>query len=338
MHWRRFSPPLPKRTIVRAPDFWHGPSDSPAARLLAPLGAIYGALGRLRSIGVTPWRAPVPVICVGNLTVGGAGKTPTVLALAARLQARGLSVATLSRGYGGSERGPLQVDPARHTAAQVGDEPLLLAHQASAWISRHRRDGARAAVAEGADVVLLDDGFQNPSLHKHLSFIVVDAGYGFGNGRVMPAGPLREPIERGLARAQAIVLIGDGRLPLATSLPVLRARLVPDEAARALNGRRVAAFAGIGRPEKFAETLREAGATVVSLAAFADHHLYREDEIARLIETARRAEATLVTTAKDIVRLPERLRSAVTVAGVSLRLDEPAALDALLEPVLATAR
>ena len=323
---------------MRAPDFWHGAPETLAARLLAPLGAAYGVLSRLRTFGVTPWRAPVPVICVGNLTVGGAGKTPTVLALAERLRGHGLSVATVSRGYSGSEKGPLQVDPARHSAGEVGDEPLLLAGKATAWIARDRKDGARAAIAEGADVVLLDDGFQNPTLHKNLSFVVIDAGYGFGNGRVMPAGPLREPISRGLARAQAIVLIGDGKLPLATTLPVLRARLVPDEAARDLKGRRVAAFAGIGRPEKFAATLRETGAEVVSLAAFADHHPYREDEVARLIEAAQRAGAVLVTTAKDFVRLPENLRRAVTVAGIELRFDEPGALDALLKPILATAR
>lgn len=323
---------------MHAPDFWHGPPDNLAARLLAPLGAAYGALGRLRSIGVTPWRAPVPVICVGNLTVGGAGKTPTVLALAERLQSRGLSVACLSRGYGGSERGPLQVDPARHSAAEVGDEPLLLARVASAWIARDRKDGAQAAIAEGADVVVLDDGLQNPSLHKHLSLIVIDAGYGIGNGRVLPAGPLREPVARGLARGQAIVLIGDGDMPVATALPVLRARLAPNEAASALKGRRVAAFAGIGRPEKFAATLRQLGAELVSMTAFADHHPYREDKVARLIEAAQRAGAILVTTEKDFVRLPESQRAHVTAAGVDLRFDEPEKLDALLEPLLTTPR
>lgn len=321
---------------MRAPDFWRGTETGLAATLLAPLGAAYGVLGRLRAVGVTPWRAPVPVICVGNLTVGGTGKTPTVLALAARLQARGLSVATLSRGYGGRERGPLQVDPERHGAAAVGDEPLLLARVATAWIARDRKDGARAAIAEGADVVLLDDGLQNPSLHKHFSFVVIDAAYGFGNGRVLPAGPLREPLSRGLARADAAVLIGEGAAPpaLPPSLPVLRARLVPDAAAQALTGRRVAAFAGIGRPEKFAETLRGIGAEVVRFTAFADHHPYREDEVARLIDEAHRQQATPVTTEKDFVRLPESARAAVTVVGVRLRFETPAALDALLEPVL----
>ena len=318
---------------MRAPEFWHRPAGL-AATLLAPFGLAYGALGALRALRATPWRAPVPVICVGNLTVGGAGKTPVVLALATRLRARGLSVACLSRGYGGSERGPLQVDPARHTAAQVGDEPLLLARVATTWIARDRKDGARAAIAEGADVVLLDDGLQNPSLRKHFSLVVIDAGYGFGNGRIIPAGPLREPVERGLARAQAIVLIGDGPCPVATSLPVLRARLVPDEAARALKGRRVTAFAGIGRPEKFADTLRDLGVELVSLTGFADHHPYREEEVSALIAAARRAGASLVTTEKDLVRLPEKLQTQVTAIGVRLRFDQPELLDALLEPVL----
>jgi tetraacyldisaccharide 4'-kinase len=319
---------------MRAPEFWHGSPAGLAATLLAPLGAAYGALGRWRGVGVTPWRAPVPVICVGNLTVGGAGKTPTVLALAERLQARGLAVASLSRGYGGRERGPLQVDPARHTAAEVGDEPLLLARVAAAWIARDRKDGARAAIAEGADVVLLDDGLQNLSLHKHLSLVVIDAGYGFGNGRLLPAGPLREPVARGLSRASAVVLIGNGEMPVAPSLPVLRARLVPDDAAHSLKGRRVVAFAGIGRPEKFAETLRGLSAELVSLTPFPDHHPYSDVEVSRLADDAQRADATLVTTEKDFVRVPEKLRPALTTVGVRLRFDEPEKLDALLEPVL----
>ncbi len=323
---------------MRAPEFWHHPSGGWAGAMLAPFGAAYGALTRLRSIGVTPWHAPVPVICVGNLTVGGAGKTPTVLALAERLRANGLSVACLSRGYGGRLRGPVPVDTARHMAADVGDEPLLHARAAPTWVARDRRDGARAAIAEGADIVLLDDGLQNPALHKHLSLVVIDSGYGFGNGRMLPAGPLREPIARGLARAQAVVLIGGANAAvtamLPPELPVLGARLVPDDAAQALKGRRVAAFAGIGRPEKFAETLRDLGAEITSLTPFADHHPYSEDEARRLIEAARSAGAIPVTTAKDFVRLPESARPLVTVVDIRLRFDDPAALDRVLAPVL----
>lgn len=327
---------------MRAPEFWHTPSRSLPAALLAPLGAAYGTLARLRDWGTTPWRAPVPIVCVGNLTVGGAGKTPTVLAVAERLMSQGLEVACLSRGYGGRERGPLLVDPARHTAADVGDEPLLLAGVAPTWIARDRRDGAQAAIAEGADIVLLDDGLQNPSLRKDLSLVVVDGGYGFGNGRVLPAGPLREPAERGLARAAAVVLIGDDARDVAkvlpAGLPILRARLEPDAAALHLRGRSVIAFAGIGRPAKFLQTLREIGAEVIDVTEFADHHPYTAAEVMRLAETARCRQATLVTTAKDLVRLPEPARSLATAVGVRLRFADPAALDRLLMPLLGASR
>ncbi|MBM3536819.1 MAG: tetraacyldisaccharide 4'-kinase [Alphaproteobacteria bacterium] len=327
---------------MRAPEFWHTPSSSLPAALLAPLGAAYGTLARLRDWGTTPWCAPVPVICVGNLTVGGAGKTPTVLALAARLQDQGIEVACLSRGYGGREHGPLRVDPARHTAAYVGDEPLLLAGVAPTWIARDRRGGAQTAIAEGADIVLLDDGLQNPSLRKDLSLVVIDGGYGFGNGRVLPAGPLREPVERGLARAHAVVLIGDDSrgvaMALPAGLPILRARLEPDEAALRLRGCPVVAFAGIGRPAKFFHTLREIGAEVIDVTEFADHHPYTADEIMRLAETAQHRQATLVTTAKDLVRLPEPARALATAVGVRLRFADPAVVDRLLMPLLGAVR
>ncbi len=327
---------------MRAPEFWHAPGAGGAAALLSPLAAAYGALARLRDWGTTAWRAPVPVLCVGNLTVGGAGKTPTVLALAGYLKAQGLEVACLSRGYGGRERGPLLVDPDRHKAGDVGDEPLLLARVAPTWIARDRRDGARAAIAEGADIVVLDDGLQNPGLRKDLSLVVIDGGYGFGNGRMLPAGPLREPIGRGLARAGAVVLIGEDTRGVADTLPpglpVLRARLEPDETALRLRDRSVAAFAGIGRPAKFFQTLRDIGAEVTEVTEFADHHPYTEGEIMRLAESAQRRAATLVTTAKDFVRLPESTRALAVAVGVRLRFAEPEALDRLLAPVLGAAR
>jgi tetraacyldisaccharide 4'-kinase len=327
---------------VRAPEFWHRRDDSVPATLLAPLGTLYGALAGLRGWRVTPWRAPVPVLCVGNLTVGGAGKTPTVLALAEHLKASGLEIACLSRGYGGRERGPLRVDPERHSAVDVGDEPLLLARAAPTWIARDRQDGARVAIAEGADVVLLDDGLQNPSLRKSLSLVVIDGGYGFGNGHVLPAGPLREPVERGLARAGAVVLIGEDtcgvRRQIPAGLPILEARLEPDETTLRLRGCSVIAFAGIGRPAKFFQTLRDVGADLVDAAEFADHHPYTDAESMRLVEIAQRRNATLVTTAKDFVRLPEAARPQVTVAGVRLRFADVAALDRLLAPVLGAAR
>ncbi|MGE5766800.1 MAG: tetraacyldisaccharide 4'-kinase, partial [Bacteroidota bacterium] len=225
---------------MRTPEFWH--SENTAARLLAPLGLAWQAAGAARRAFVRPWRAPVPVICVGNLVAGGAGKTPVVLSLLTLLRARGLRPAALTRGYGGSAAGPLLVDPARHDAATVGDEALLLAATGPTWLARDRVDGAREAVEEGAEVLVMDDGFQNPGLKKDLSLLVVDAGYGFGNGRVMPAGPLRETPAAGFARADAVVIVGGGdvagivaRLP--HGLPVLRARLEPRD--RTLANRRV---------------------------------------------------------------------------------------------------
>ncbi len=323
---------------MRAPEFWHDDRGRLAPYLLAPLAAVFAAAARLRARGASPWRAPVPVICVGNLTVGGAGKTPTVLTLARRLQSKGLRVGCLSRGYGGTERGPLEVDPRRQDASEVGDEPLLLAQAAPTWIARDRKDGARVAIAEGVDVLILDDGLQNRSLAHDLAFVVVDAGYGFGNSRLLPAGPLREPIDQGLARAAAVVLIGDDRTGLARRLgaraPVLTARLVPDEEAQHLAGRKVLAFAGIGRPAKFFETLAQLGAQLVGRVEFADHHRYTADEAMQLVEEAQRQDAVPVTTAKDFVRLPEGARRMVTAVKVGLQFDDLPRLDDILAPVL----
>jgi tetraacyldisaccharide 4'-kinase len=310
---------------MQPPDFWRQDGLLPA--LLAPLGALYALGGRLRRRAATPWRAPVRVICIGNLTVGGAGKTPTAIAVARRLAALGARPALVSRGYRGKLAGPVRVDPARHAAADVGDEPLLLAEAAPTFVARNRRAGIEAAVAAGCDVCVLDDGFQNPHVVHDLSLVVVDAGAGFGNGRVLPAGPLREPVADGLARADAVVLIGDGEVVLPPGLPVLPARLVPDEAGLRLRGRRVFAFAGIGRPEKAFATLAETGAVLAGTRAFADHHAYDEDDIARIVEDAAALAAEPVTTRKDWVRLPDSARALVGVLDVTLAFaDEGAAL------------
>ncbi|HKO07328.1 MAG TPA: tetraacyldisaccharide 4'-kinase, partial [Alphaproteobacteria bacterium] len=251
---------------MRAPEFWHHRESSVAA-WLSPLGELYDAAGRLRSLLAHPVRLERPVICVGNLTAGGAGKTPVALALAAWLQARGLKPHFLTRGYGGSSPGPLSVDPAKHGFRQVGDEALLLAAQAPTWVARDRPAAARCALANGAELIIMDDGLQNPSLAKDLSLLVVDGGYGFGNGRVMPAGPLRETLERALARVQAVVLIGSDEYRLSGLLearvPLLKAQLVAWESERVLAGKRILAFAGIGRPAKFFATLEALGAVLV---------------------------------------------------------------------------
>ncbi|MGO4127763.1 tetraacyldisaccharide 4'-kinase [Inquilinus sp. YAF38] len=329
---------------MKTPGFWYRPEATPAARLLAPAGALYDLASRLRRALVKPQRAPVPVICVGNLVAGGAGKTPVALALARRLAEIGIAVHVLSRGHGGSLAGPVRVD--RHSAAEVGDEPLLLARAAPAWISRDRPAGARAAAAAGAQLILMDDGFQNPSLAKDLSFLVVDGTSGFGNGRILPAGPLREHPEHGLARADALVIMGPDRAgirvlaarhgpPGRLGLPALGARLVPspEDAAR-LRGRKVLAFAGIGRPEKFFATLAELGAEIAGAVPYPDHHAYTPDEVMRLVETAQERGAVPVTTEKDLVRLPPEARPMVEALRVELVWDDPAAVDAVLEPVV----
>jgi tetraacyldisaccharide 4'-kinase len=315
------------------PEFWARPGLVPD--LLQPLAWAYAAGGALRRAWTLPWRAPVPVVCVGNLVAGGAGKTPVAIALARRLRAQGHAVHLLSRGYGGSLAGPIAVDPAQHDAGQVGDEALLLAAAAPAWIARDRRAGARAAIAAGAKCLLLDDGLQNPTLAKDLSLLVIDGAYGLGNGRVLPAGPLREPLGTGLARCDAVVLMGEDRTgvaPLLAGKTVLRARLAPENA-DAVDGRAVAAFAGIGRPAKFFATLESAGAKLVARHAFPDHHPYRADELRRLLAEAGAAHALLVTTAKDAARLSAEWRAHVQVLEVAAVFDDEVALGRLLDRV-----
>jgi tetraacyldisaccharide 4'-kinase len=313
-----------------APEFWA--REGLAAHLLEPLAWANAAAGAARRALARPYRAGVPVLCIGNAVAGGAGKTPVALSLALRLEALGAHPHIVSRGYGGSAAGPLAVDPARHGAGTVGDEPLLLARAAPTWVARDRVLGARAAIAAGASVIVMDDGFQNPSLVKDLSLLVVDGGYGFGNGRVMPAGPLREPIASALARADAVVLMGEdkaGIVPRLKGQRVIAARLKP--CAR-IEGA-VVAFASIGRPQKFFDTVAEGGALIVARHAFADHHIYSEGELTRLAAEADAAGAQLVTTAKDAVRLPPRWRTRVSVLEVVVEWRDGAPLDALLARV-----
>jgi tetraacyldisaccharide 4'-kinase len=318
---------------MRAPEFWA--HDTLPARLLAPLGEAYGLAGRLRRRLWRPVRAAVPVICVGNLVAGGAGKTPVVLALAAHLIEQGRRPHLLTRGYGGCRPGPLWVDPARHDAATVGDEALLLAEIAPTWCARDRVAGARTAAAAGADLLVMDDGFQNPSLHQDLTLLVVDGAFGFGNCRLLPAGPLRERIGSGLARASAVVQLGEDEVGLDALLPQgvpwLRARLCAGLDAPDLRRRRVVAFAGIGRPEKFFRSLADAGALLVGRHGFADHHRYRRREILALLAEAAAKEALCVTTAKDRVRVPADLRTSITILPATVSWQDPAALAQVLD-------
>jgi tetraacyldisaccharide 4'-kinase len=315
---------------MRPPDFWS--SRRVLSTLLVPAGCVW-TLATRRRLGRPGWRAPVPVICVGNIGVGGAGKTPVAIELARLLADAGRAPHFLTRGYRGRERGPLRVDPALHDARAVGDEPLLLARAAPTWVARDRAAGARAAVEAGAGCIVMDDGFQNPALAKDLSLVVVDGGYGFGNGRVMPAGPLREPVEDGLARADAVVLVGRDQAGAAARLgatPVLRARIVPDPLAQRFAGKTVVAFCGIGRPEKFFATLKELGATVAEEMPYPDHHAFSDEEIVFVLEVAAKRGAVAVTTEKDHARLSPDAKLMVETVPIRIEFEAPGAIEALL--------
>jgi tetraacyldisaccharide 4'-kinase len=318
---------------LQPPDFWRREANPWPARLLSPLGTLYGAAATLRRWSNQPYHPGVPVIVAGGLTLGGSGKTPLALALAERLKSRRPHF--LSRGYGGRLAGPLAVDPALHSAADVGDEPLLLAAAAPTWVSRDRPAGARAAVAAGAGLLVLDDGFQNPFIAKDLAFLAIDGEVGLANGHVFPAGPLREPAGSAFARASAVILIGEDKTGvgrrIAGRCPVLPARLVPGPDALALRGQRVLAFAGIGRPEKFFCTLAAIGAEVAERRAFADHHRYSPREARDLLAAAKARDLTLVTTEKDqarMARAPElaALQAASLVLPIVLEFDDAPAL------------
>jgi tetraacyldisaccharide 4'-kinase len=251
--------------------------------------------------------------------------------IAARLGRMGQNPAILSRGYGGRMRGPVRVDPALHSARDVGDEPLLLARNAPCWVSADRAQGARAMIAAGADVILMDDGLQNPSLAQDLRLIVVDGAAGFGNGRPIPAGPLRETVAAGLARADAMIVMGEDTHGLASRysgiLPVLHASLKnPD-----LTGGRLLAFAGIGRPGKFQASLIKAGADIAEFHPFADHHFYSEAELNGLADRAAKLNAKLVTTEKDWVRLPAPWQARVTPVGLAIQWQDEDRLSDLLQ-------
>jgi tetraacyldisaccharide 4'-kinase len=316
---------------MKSPAFWQD-AGSPLGWLLAPLGWAYAETTAWRLAHGRPWRAPVPVICVGNLTAGGAGKTPIVRDLARRLEAEGRNVGILSRGYGGTEQGPLKVDPARHGADRVGDEPLLLSRGAPCWIARDRAAGAKAMTGDGIDIIVMDDGLQNPSLVKDLSIIVADGAAGFGNGRTIPAGPLRETVDAGIRRADTLIVTGDDRYGLVQRFAGRIKTLQADVAIRErLPAGPLLAFAGIGRPEKFRATLAEAGANIAAFQAFADHHAYSTADLTALAAGARELGAALVTTEKDWVRLDTEWRSRTKAIGIDVVWRDVPAIAGLLD-------
>jgi tetraacyldisaccharide 4'-kinase len=334
---------------MREPAFWYRPP-SWISRLLMPLGALYGLVAGQRLLR-QGFDAGIPVLCVGNYHVGGAGKTPTVLALARVLRDLGETPVVLSRGYGGRLHGPIQVDPARHVADDVGDEPLMMAGSVAVVVARDRIAGVALARSQRASVILMDDGFQNPAIIKDASLIVIDASRGLGNACVFPAGPLRAPLKPQLDRTNALIVIGDGTAARAVAAavaardrPVLSAHLQPDDGSVAsLAGKRVLAFAGIGDPARFFRTLSASGIEVVAKRVFADHHPYSKSEIEQLIAEARRDALTLVTTEKDLARLrggegvPSWARDIVPFA-VTLAFEDAAQLRKFVSGCLFKAR
>ena len=330
-------------TLITPREWYRRERRSPGAARLAlhALSAIWSWATARRIARGRPVDPGVPVICVGNLTVGGTGKTPVVRALAATLAARGRRPAILSRGHGGRAKGPMRVEPGIHDAAAVGDEALMMAGDAPVWIARDRAAGARAAVAGGADVIVMDDGHQNPSVSKTLSLIVVDGEtrddeWPFGDGAVFPAGPLREPFAVGLARADAVILLLPADLPEADpellalfgDLPVLTARL--RAVAPPPPGPQVG-FAGIGKPWKMERALKAAGCDLVDFAPMVDHKPIAEASLAFLADRAQSLGAGLVTSEKDWIRLPPAWRARVAAWPVRAMFEDEAALEALLD-------
>lgn len=310
---------------MRTPQFWQ--HNDWRSTLLLPASALYWVGARISRYLATPQRAPLPVISVGNVTVGGAGKTPTVLALIPLLREMQHVPHIISRGYGGMPHTAHRVT-ASDDWRMVGDEPLLLAAAAPTWVGAQRPASAYAAHAAGATVVVADDALQHHRLHKDISLLVIDGAYGIGNGRLLPAGPLREPLSAAVARCDAVVMIGDDTQQLGARItkPIFRARVETTGDTSWLYDAAVIAFAGLARPQKFFDGLRVLGASLLSWHSFADHHAYARDEVEALLAQAKQHQAVLVTTAKDAVKLAPDLRAQVRVLDIALRWQDEAAL------------
>ncbi len=330
---------------LNAPSWWYR-TRSIWPALLMPAALVWDAATRLRWAFTRPFKAGIPVICVGNFTAGGAGKTPAAIAIAGFLYDAGEQPVFLTRGYGGTTKGPHLVDPDKDNARTVGDEPLLLARAAPTIVAADRAEGARAALDRNASVIVMDDGFQNPSLAKSLSLAVIDAELGLGNEHVIPAGPLRASLGFQLRKASALVLVGSGpakdhiaTLAARASLPLLEAEILPENVSARLRARPVVAFAGIGNPDKFFRTLEGLGVRIIERIAYGDHHLFTPQNADMLLELAARHGAQLITTQKDMVRLEgedhlERLKAAAIMLPVKMKFRDERAIKGLVSRAL----
>ncbi len=328
---------------MRAPEFWSRERLGIPAALLFPVGLIYDLAVKLRFRTARPEKMPIPIVCVGNFVTGGAGKTPTALAIAKLLLEAGKTPFFLSRGYGGKETGPIRVDPETATARQFGDEPLLLAKVAPTIVSANRPDGALLGTDSGSGIIIMDDGLQNPSLKKSISFAVLDGYEGIGNGAVFPAGPLRAGLDFQLGLIDAVIVIGESIRSIETvkragerEIPVFCGSLEPASSTIKVKNRKVAAYAGIGHPEKFFRTLEHAGAKLVVSRSFPDHYIFSAKDAQQLLATAKQHKACLVTTEKDYVRLAGQdhlaeLQSATQSFDINLRFENPDAIMNLIE-------
>ena len=316
---------------MKAPQFWYEPNTW-KAKFLYPLGYFYNLLTLLRGKLAKPQSYSCLTICIGNLNVGGTGKTPTTIALAQHFLKKGLQVHVVSRGYKGKFQGTFLVDPQKHKSDEVGDEPLLMSEFTSVWVSNKRKNGIAAAENAGAQIVLLDDGFQDPSFHKDFSLIVVDGEKGFGNKKCMPAGPLRENIVQGFKRADALVIVGQRIYKFdtfPTHLKIIRSTLKPIETGMNWKEGKYLAFAGIADPSKFFKTLRSLGANLIDCVALSDHQNLDGQVLKRLERKANSAHAQLVTTEKDAVRLSNTYRKKVLSLPVRIEFDDKNELENL---------
>ncbi|MEK6746406.1 MAG: tetraacyldisaccharide 4'-kinase [Pseudomonadota bacterium] len=322
---------------MKAPRFWQ--SKNIISTLLLPFSWIYLCASRICYNCITPVTLPIPVICVGNLTVGGAGKTPVALHIGELLKKKNIKAFFVSRGYGGNQKSAVRVNAELHSALQVGDEPLLLAQILPTIVGKNRVEAANLAIAQGAEIIVMDDGFQNPTLTKNLSLIVVDRRLSFGNERLLPAGPLREKVANGLKRAGAIVIINPANF-MPTSLPnipFLLARSQPRPSMLALNGKKIIAFCGIAIPHKFYYMLKNAGAEIVEKISFADHYYYKAKDLQLLHQKAKEHGAALVTTSKDFARMGKEFKDEIRdiqIAEMGLVFENQDKLESLIEEAI----